>query len=216
MKNKQNCCTRSRIQSKIGLGNAGSGAYSSASIPTDFEFPFAELGVEPWIKQGSPKLQEVLVPGYRAVCMAGQSWSFIPQLFRLPGSPPGELAGNQLGALPVLCWKFIEYDMSPWSISVLMNWHFPVKTCVVVKFLTSCSPGCHAAEVLALCTGSYGCAWDVLSPFPKFVCWKDKRVEFHRAGGTYLSLYCLSILLFFLCYLLHKATLLHFFCSTLA
>lgn len=60
MKNKQNCCTRSRIQSKIGLGNAGSGAYSSASIPTDFEFPFAELGVEPWIKQGSPKLQEVL------------------------------------------------------------------------------------------------------------------------------------------------------------
>lgn len=40
MKNQQNCCTRSKIQSKNGLGNIGSGAYSSASIPTDFGFPF--------------------------------------------------------------------------------------------------------------------------------------------------------------------------------
>ena len=47
MKNKQNHCTRSKIQSKIGLGSAGSGAYSSASIPTAFGFPFADLGAEP-------------------------------------------------------------------------------------------------------------------------------------------------------------------------
>lgn len=47
MKNKQNCYTRRKIQSKIGLGNAGSSPYSSASIPMDFGFPFAELGIEP-------------------------------------------------------------------------------------------------------------------------------------------------------------------------
>lgn len=47
MKNKQNCCTRRKIQRKVGLGNAGSDAYSSASIPMDFGFPFRELGIEP-------------------------------------------------------------------------------------------------------------------------------------------------------------------------
>lgn len=127
-------------------------------------------------KTGKPKASgSLVVPGYRAMCMAGQSLSSIPWLLRLPGSPPGELAGNQLGALPVLCWKFIGYDMSPWSISDVMNWHFPVKTCFVAKFPTSCSPGCHAAAVLALCTGSYGCAWDVLSPYPYLCVRKAKE-----------------------------------------
>lgn len=99
-----------------------------------------------------------------------------------------------------------------------MNWHFPVKTCFVAKFLTSCSPGWHAAAVLVLCTGSYGCAWGVES-LSKFVCQKDKSV-FGRecgAGVTYPFLYCTSIVLFlFLHYLLHKAMLLHFFCPILA
>jgi len=166
-------------------------------------------------KTGEPKASgSFVVPGYRAICMAGLSWSCIPWESRLPGSPPGEVAGNQLGALPVLCWKFIESDTSPCSTSVLMNWHFPMKTCFVAKFLASCSPGCHA--VLHLQVLRYGCDLDGVESLSK-ICLLKRRESRDSQGW-----YCLFIplvhkhfFLFFLCWSFVWSHFAEVLCTTL-
>lgn len=98
----EKCCTRSKIQSKIGLGNAGSAAYSLASIPTAFGFPFAELGAEPWIKQGSPKLREALW----SVASGQSAWQSCPGVAypESPGFQAAHQASWQETSLePCLC-----------------------------------------------------------------------------------------------------------------
>lgn len=221
MKNKQTHCTRSKIQSKIGLEVQGLVLTAQPAFP-GFWFSFCRAGSWALDKTGEPKASgSLVVPGYRAICMAGLSWSCLPWESRLPGSPPGELAGNPLGALPVLCWKFIESDISPRSISVLMNWHFPVKTCFVAKFLTSCSPGCHAAPILAPCICRYfvmGVVGMVLSPCLKFVCFRqgDSRGS---QGWCSLSVPLVQehfLLLLFLCWSFAWSRFAEAFCTTLA